>query len=45
MISNIAKEEQRKYFKEWRKRNKAKVREYNEKFWEKRANENKKKEE
>ena len=44
MISNIAKEEQRKYFREWRKKNKAKIREYNEKFWEKQAVKNKPKE-
>ncbi len=36
-IKILAGEEKRKYFKEWRKRNKEKVKAYNQNFWEKQA--------
>ncbi len=38
-ISNQARIAQRKYQQEWRAKNKEKVREYNRKYWERRAEE------
>ena len=36
-LSKEAKEAKNKYFREWRKRNPEKVREYKERYWENRA--------
>ncbi len=36
-IKSLADEERRKYFKEWRKQNKDKVKSYNQNYWEKLA--------
>ena len=36
-IKELAREKQREYLREWRKRNPDKVREYNERYWRRRA--------
>lgn len=36
-IKDLIKEEQHKYFKEWRKNNKDKVKKHNQNYWEKRV--------
>lgn len=36
-IQELAREKQREYLREWRKRNPDKVREYNKRYWKKKA--------
>ena len=36
-IENIAKQERKEYFKEWRLKNKEKIQKYNFNYWERRA--------
>lgn len=36
-LENLAREEQRRYQREWRRRNKDRVREINRRYWERRA--------
>lgn len=39
MIEAVAKEERLKYFREWRRKNKEKVKRHNKNYWEKKAKE------
>ena len=39
MLTEAAKEAKRAYLREWRKRNKAKQREYENRYWERKAEE------
>ena len=41
MVTAEAKAEMAKYMREWRKKNKDKVKDYNAKYWEKKAKEQK----
>lgn len=43
-LEELAREERLKYFKEWRAKNKDKVKASNKKYWEKRALKNREKE-
>jgi hypothetical protein len=36
-IEKLAEQERRRYFKEWREKNKARVKKYNQSYWSKRA--------
>lgn len=36
-IAKTAKEERKKYHREWRQKNKEKVKQYNKEYWERRA--------
>ena len=38
-LSQEANEARNAYYREWRKKNKEKVKQYNEKYWKKKANE------
>lgn len=44
MISMKAREEKNRYMREWRKRNKRKVKTYNERYWERKADERRQRE-
>ncbi|GEN35952.1 hypothetical protein [Aneurinibacillus danicus] len=41
-MNDLAKQAKREYYKEWRQKNKEKIRQYNQRFWEKKAKEMKK---